>query len=82
MKIRLLAVALLGLGCGSLLHSTDPIAPGEFRQLQALIKPGVNEDKWATIPWGVNLWEARRQAARLGKPILLWEMDGHPLACT
>ena len=62
MKIRLIAVALLGLGCGSLLRSADPIAPGEFRQLQALIKPGVNEDKWATIPWGVNLWEARRQA--------------------
>lgn len=82
MNTKLIAVVLLGLGCGALLHSADPIAPDQFRQLQALIKPGANEDKWATIPWGVNLWEARRQAARLGKPILLWEMDGHPLACT
>ena len=26
--------------------------------------------------------EARRLAAQKGKPILLWEMDGHPLGCT
>jgi hypothetical protein len=29
-----------------------------------------------------SLWEARRKAAAEGKPILLWEMDGHPLGCT
>jgi hypothetical protein len=29
-----------------------------------------------------SLWEARQKAAAAGKPILLWEMDGHPLGCT
>ena len=26
--------------------------------------------------------QVRQLAARQGKPILLWEMDGHPLGCT
>ena len=49
---------------------------------RVFIKPGKGEDKWAAIPWQTNLWEARKQAAEKGKPILLWEMDGHPLGCT
>ena len=32
--------------------------------------------------WLTDLWQARKLAARQGKPILLWEMDGHPLGCT
>ena len=51
-------------------------------QLQALIKPGRGEDRWAAIPWLTDLWQARQLAAKQGKPILLWEMDGHPLGCT
>jgi hypothetical protein len=29
----------------------------------------------------VDLWDARRKAAREGKPIMLWEMDGNPMGC-
>ncbi len=29
--------------------------------------------------WGRT--QARKVAAKEGKPILLWEMDGHPLGC-
>ena len=64
------------------LWSAPPIAPDQFRQFQSVIKPTKDEDKWAQIPWQVSLWEARKQAAKEGKPILLWEMDGHPLGCT
>ncbi len=53
----------------------------QFDQLRALIKPRPGEDKWAEIPWMASLWEARQRAATLGKPILLWEMDGNPLGC-
>ncbi len=59
----------------------EPITPEEFQQLQRVIKPAPIEDKWAQIPWLTDLWEARRRAAAEGKPILVWEMDGHPLAC-
>jgi hypothetical protein len=62
--------------------AAEPIPTGSFEKLHALIKPAAGEDKWAQIPWSVNLWEARQRAAAEGKPILLWEMDGHPLGCT
>jgi hypothetical protein len=63
-------------------RASDPIAPAQFSKLHALLKPGAGEDKWAEIPWLTSLWEARQRAAAEGKPILLWEMDGHPLGCT
>ena len=56
--------------------------PAKFRQLHALIKPKATEENWIQIPWRTGLWEARERAAAQGKPILLWEMDGHPLGCT
>ena len=45
------------------------------------ILPTAEESAWAKIPWRTNLWEARREASESGKPIYLWEMDGHPLGC-
>ena len=57
------------------------VAPEQFGRLHALIKPAAAEEKWTQIPWLVSLWEARQRAAAVGKPILLWEMDGHPLGC-
>ena len=63
-------------------RAAEPINPAKFEQLHALIKPKAAEEKWAQIPWLASLWEARQRAAREGKPILLWEMDGHPLGCT
>ncbi len=78
-------VSLLGLcsmGVRQIVHASEPIAPEQFAKLQALIKPQPGEDRWAAIPWLTDLWQARQLAARQGKPILLWEMDGHPLGCT
>lgn len=46
------------------------------------IMPTAKESAWLSIPWRTNLWEARKEAAKSGKPIYLWEMDGHPLGCT
>jgi hypothetical protein len=62
--------------------AAEPIRPNQFRDLHTLIKPATGEEKWKQIPWLTSLWEARRRAAAEGKPILLWEMDGHPLGCT
>jgi hypothetical protein len=53
-----------------------------FRGVREAVLPDAGEDRWATIPWRTSLWEARQEAARQDKPILLWEMDGHPLGCT
>jgi hypothetical protein len=62
--------------------AAEPIKPDQFAALHALVKPTADEEKWLEVPWMASLWEARQRAAALGKPILLWEMDGHPLGCT
>ena len=45
------------------------------------IIPSKEESAWLEIDWKTDLWEARKEAAKTGKPIYLWEMDGHPLGC-
>jgi hypothetical protein len=62
--------------------AAEPLVPESFEQLHALITPDTGEDEWTQIPWRTSLWDARLEAAREGRPILLWEMDGHPLGCT
>jgi hypothetical protein len=53
----------------------------QFRQFLTTVRPQLGEDDFASIPWQTSLWDARTKAAAEGKPILLWEMDGHPLGC-
>jgi hypothetical protein len=45
------------------------------------VRPQADEDAFDKIPWLTSLWDARIKAAKEGKPILIWEMDGHPLGC-
>lgn len=80
MKRMFLLSTIFSLGAGSL-AAAEPILAEQVAKLHALIKPGAGEEKWTQIPWMTNLWEARKTAAAQGKPILLWEMDGHPLGC-
>lgn len=65
----------------SLLAAGDDVPLGKLDALKTLVKPRAEETKWEEIPWRVDLWDARREAARLGKPIMLWEMDGNPMGC-
>jgi hypothetical protein len=62
--------------------AAEPIPADDFAELHSLIRPSVEESVWLSIPWRTDLWQARLVAAAEGKPILLWEMDGHPLGCT
>lgn len=70
------------LGITHAASANEPLRPDQADKLAAIIKPAKDEDKWATIPWQIDLWQARKLAAEQGKPMLLWEMDGHPLGCT
>jgi len=67
---------------GSTCSAAEALAPAAYAKLRSAIVPGEGDERWREIPWGTSLWDARRQAAAEGKPILLWEMDGHPLGCT
>ena len=85
MKLRTLGCSLVVFALTSLVARSfagDVISLDQFAKLHALIKPKPSESKGEQIPWMVSLWEARQQAAEEVKPILLWEMDGHPLGCT
>lgn len=75
------AAALAGMLCLPALAREAQLSREQFEKLHGLIKPAASELKWTSIPWMTSLWEARRKAADAGKPILLWEMDGHPLGC-
>ena len=66
----------------SLAQAAAPIKRADFNALHELMQPRAEESAWLEIPWRTNLWQARIDAARTGKPIYLWEMDGHPLGCT
>jgi hypothetical protein len=52
----------------------------EFGRLHQALQPPA-EEAWRKIPWRVELLEARNEAARAGKPLFIWAMDGHPLGC-
>lgn len=81
MKHRFFVIALAAALIAPALRAAEPITPRQFESLHSTIKPTAEEQSWNNIPWLASLWEARELAAREGKPILLWEMDGHPLGC-
>ena len=77
--------ALLGtLFCLSLIPAPGfaDISKSQFEQLTELCTTEKKSSGWLTLNWEIDLWKARQRAAREGKPIFLWEMDGHPLGCT
>ena len=63
-------------------NASSSIGQVDLDQVKKLILPKASESKWLSINWETDLWKARKQAAKLGKPILLWEMDGNPMGCT
>lgn len=75
----------LMLGCGLLAvlsaNGAEPLTPTQAEKARAVIRPQAGEDQWEKIAWRTQLWAARKEAAAAGKPLLLWEMDGHPLGC-
>jgi hypothetical protein len=81
LRFALLACSLLCVD-NAVFPADEAIGEQEINRLKTLIQPDADEDRWAQVPWLVSLWEARVKAAAEGKPILLWEMDGHPLGCT
>lgn len=59
----------------------EQMTAARMAELQKVIRPCEGEDAFDKIAWLTTIHEARVKAAKEGKPILLWEMDGHPLGC-
>jgi hypothetical protein len=74
--------ALLAAAVAARAEAPKPaLTDAEYTSALKAIRPAAGEDKFDRVPWLTSLWEARQKAAKEGKPILLWEMDGHPLGC-
>ena len=73
----LTALTLLGGVCAA-----QELAPSSFEAWLETIRADQDELVWTRIPWRATFWGAVVEAQREEKPILLWAMNGHPLACT
>ena len=58
----------------------DGLTAEAFEKLHKELQPPKDE-AWMSVPWKINLLEARDLAAEQKKLILIWSMDGHPLGC-
>ena len=62
----------------------NPPGPTEsnLSELLTRIEPSQSEQAYREIGWRNALWPAVQEARKLGRPILFWTMNGHPLGCT
>ncbi len=75
-----LALALLLLGAARI--PGQELGEKTYAGYRAFLQPKSEELRWQGIAWRPALWTAVVEAHRVKKPILLWAMNGHPLACT
>jgi hypothetical protein len=53
-----------------------------FTRWRDQIRPKSDEMCFETVHWLPTFWDGVIAAQKQDKPILLWAMNGHPLACT
>ena len=53
-----------------------------YERWRDYVLPKSGELGYEAIPWRASFWDAVVEAQQKDKPILLWAMNGHPLACT
>jgi hypothetical protein len=68
--------ALMGIGAQAMVSESN------FREWLTFIQPTSEEQKYKEIGWRNEFWPAVEEARQLGRPILFWTMNGHPLGCT
>ena len=61
---------------------SEQLGPSNFEAWAEFIRPSDSERKFEDIGWRNEFWPAVEEARALGRPLLLWTMNGHPLGCT
>ena len=79
--LALLAAAALAL-IASHARAADEPKPIDVDRVLDHVLPDKRDRAWTKIPWHATLWDAVIEAHEEKKPILLWAMNGHALACT
>ena len=78
-----LAALVLFVAPGDFAHSADEVrSDRDHARVLKHVLPDRADLAWASIPWEATLWDAVIEAHEAKKPILLWAMNGHALACT
>lgn len=72
-----MAVVLLATG-----SSATELNDKTFAAWRDRIRPKAEERAYETIAWLPTFWDGVIVAQKEDKPILLFAMNGHPLACT
>ena len=81
-RVRFLPLAALALGCCFMRLRAEELNEENYVKWRDYTLPQANEERWRNIPWFATFEEGVAEAQKSEKPILLWVMNGHPLACT
>jgi hypothetical protein len=73
---------LLAICTAALLAQAPQPSDADVTQLLTFIRPKSEELVFEKCDWKPTFWEAVVDGQKLNKPILLWAMNGHPMACT
>ncbi len=80
--MRRLSILSLALLAATTPTSAKPPTAAEFERVRRHVVPTKKDMLWAKVGWRPTLWDAVIDAHKEKKPILLWAMNGHALACT
>lgn len=80
-SLLVLLAALASTSSAQVPRSQTP-GPENLGDWVEFIRPSDDELAWERIGWRNEFWPAVEEARELGRPILLWAMNGHPLGCT
>ena len=69
-------------GAAAVLTAPPVPTASDYRQWIDAIVPDATELAYLDVGWRNAFWPAVQEARALGRPILFWTMNGHPLGCT
>lgn len=76
-----LAATVLTLVCSANLAAQE-LTEDTYAKIRDGVLPSAEELRWTAIDWRASFWDAVVEGQKTDKPVLLWAMNGHPLACT
>ncbi|MCE9581878.1 MAG: hypothetical protein K8T20_05105 [Planctomycetes bacterium] len=75
------AALFLTLACSATLGAQE-LTESTYEKIRDRVLPSADELRWTAVDWRASFWDGVVEAQKTDKPILLWAMNGHPLACT
>jgi hypothetical protein len=88
------ALGVVGAGAGRMARETVAagaekegprtviLTDANYTQLHESAHPTDAELAWRKVPWLPSVWDGIVEGQKSDRPILMWILNGHPLACT